>query len=146
MLDQLSHRGPEYLLDFPARFRHHLCRLLPFVVPDLGGNLAKLVGNTKADVLPDKRELLGNVLQRRIVSRIVERPQPLCGILAQRRVRCQERFDQTPSACREFPQLALHLLQQRQWAKVNAGLERQARIVEVAPDLSIEVGDRAQLF
>ena len=29
---------------------------------------------------------------------------------------------------------------------MNAGLERQARIVEVAPDLPIEVGDRAQLF
>jgi hypothetical protein len=29
---------------------------------------------------------------------------------------------------------------------VNAGLERQARIVEVAPDLSIEAGDRAQFL
>src|ERR1019366_1828199 len=120
--------------------------LLPFFVPDLRGNLAKLVGNTKADVLPDKGELLGNKLQRRVVGRIVERPQPPCGLLAQRRVRCQERFDQVLSACREFSQLALHLLQQRQWAKVNAGLERQARIVEVTPDLSIEAGDRAQLF
>ena len=29
---------------------------------------------------------------------------------------------------------------------MNAGLERQTSIVEVAPDLPIEVGDRAQLF
>jgi hypothetical protein len=30
-----------------------------------------LVGNTKADVLPDEGELLGNVLQRWVVGRII---------------------------------------------------------------------------
>src|ERR1700682_4540306 len=70
----------------------------------------------------------------------------MCGGLTQRRVRWQERFDQSLSACTEFPKIALHLLQQSQRAKMNSGLERQTRIVEVAPDLSVEVGDRAQLF
>src|SRR5262245_38791784 len=83
----------------------------------------RLDRHTEADVLPDEGELLCHVLQRRVVSRVVEGAQPLCGLLAQRRVRCEECIDQFLSACREFSQFTLHLLQESQRAKVDPGLK-----------------------
>src|SRR5450759_1154200 len=64
--------------------------------------------------------------------------------MTERRICGQKRRDQTLAILGQLPEPSLDLLQEREWAQVNAHLKRQTGVVQVPPDFEVEVGNLPQ--
>src|SRR5207244_6700256 len=138
VLDELRHRFPQHHLNFGRCFGHTLRRLFPLLLPDLGRDSFELIRHAKAHVLPRKAEFPCDVFNGRVIGRIVEAAQPPCRVLAQARVRGEERMDKLSSLLPELPEPVLDGLQSRYGKQMDSDLEWKADVVKKSPDFTIE--------